>query len=201
MLIFQASRYNWSYLNMPSLIFKIADQSEEFEQIFRLNYKTFVEEIPQHERNEERRLVDKFHAENTYLICLNGIRLLGMLAVRDKRPFSLDLKLENLDSYLPPHRSICEIRLLAVEPDRRRTRVFTGLIQFLSKYCDEREYDLGIMSGTILQLDLYRHLGFTPFGPLVGKEGALYQPMYSTLASYEKFKSSTPILAGKKAHQ
>ena len=33
---------------MGSLIFKIAETAPEFEQIFRLNYKTFVEEIPQH---------------------------------------------------------------------------------------------------------------------------------------------------------
>jgi N-acyl amino acid synthase FeeM len=178
---------------MGKLVSKIADQPDEFEQIFRLNYKTFVEEIPQHEVNGEKRLVDKFHAENTYIICMDGARLLGMLAVRDKRPFSLDLKLNNLDSYLPSHRSICEIRLLAVEIDRRRTRIFAGLILMLSKYCDDHGYDLGIMSGTTRQLKMYRHLGFTAFGPLVGKEGAYYQPMYLTLESYRKFRETARI--------
>lgn len=181
---------------MGSLIFKIADTTQEFEQIFRLNYKTFVEEIPQHEKNEELRLVDKFHSENTYLICRDGDRLLGMLAVRDKRPFSLDLKLENLDSYLPPHASLCEIRLLAVVPDRRRTRVFAGLILMLAGYCDECGYDLGIMSGTTQQLKMYRHLGFASFGPLVGKEGAYYQPMYLTLDSYRKLRATARIFTG-----
>jgi hypothetical protein len=42
---------------MASLTYKIAETENEFEQIFRLNYKTFVEEIPQHERNAEKRLV------------------------------------------------------------------------------------------------------------------------------------------------
>ena len=178
---------------MGSLIFRIATTLHEFEQIFKLNYKTFVEEIPQHERNAERRLVDKFHEENTYLICMDGERLIGMLAVRDKRPFSLDLKLEQLDSYLPPYKSICEIRLLAVESDRRKTRVFTGLILNLAKYCDEHGYDLGIMSGTTRQLKMYRHLGFMPFGPLVGRDGAQYQPMYLTLDSYRRLRESARI--------
>ncbi len=178
---------------MSALLFKIAAEPEEFEQIFRLNYKTFVEEIPQHEINAEKRLVDKFHHENTYLICKDGSRLLGMLAVRDKRPFSLDLKLENLDSHLPPNKSICEIRLLAVEPDRRKTRVFAGLIFNLAKYCDDHGYDLGIMSGTTRQLKMYRHLGFTPFGPLVGHLGAQYQPMYLTLDAYRKFRATARI--------
>ena len=62
-----------------SLRFKIANEEWEFEAIHRLNYKTFVEEIPQHARNPEQRLVDKLHAENTYAICLSGDRLVGMV--------------------------------------------------------------------------------------------------------------------------
>jgi hypothetical protein len=178
---------------MGDLHFKIASLADEFEQVFRLNYKTFVEEIPQHEVNPERRLVDKFHAENTYMICKDGERLLGMLAARDKRPFSLDLKLENLDSYLPPHKSICEIRLLAIEPDRRRTRVLAGLMLLLANYCDERGYDLGIMSGTTRQSKMYRNLGFRPFGPLTGTEGAFFQPMYLTLEASRKFRATARI--------
>src|SRR4030095_2685777 len=112
---------------------------------------------------------------------------------RDKRPFSLDLKLDRLDSFLPPHQSICEIRLLAVEPDRRRTRIFASLILMLAKYCDEHGYDLGIMSGTTRQLKMYRHLGFTAFGPLVGKGGAYYQPMYLTLESYRRLRATAKI--------
>src|SRR5437870_4503462 len=60
-----------------SLTFKIATEPWEFEQIHRLNYLTFVEEIPQHHPNPEQRLVDRFHAENTYLICLCGQELVG----------------------------------------------------------------------------------------------------------------------------
>ena len=85
----------------PLLVFKSATEDWEFEEIHRLNYKTFVEEIPQHNPSPARRLVDRFHAENTYLICLCGHKLAGMLAVRGNRPFSLDQKLPNLDSLLP----------------------------------------------------------------------------------------------------
>lgn len=180
---------------MSRLVYKIAEEVDEFEQIFRLNYRTFVEEIPQHDVNQEKRLVDKFHAENTYLICKDGGRLLGMLAVRDNRPFSLDMKLENLDSYLPPHRAVCEIRLLAVEQDRRRTRVLGGLMVLLARYCDEHGYDLGIMSGTTRQLKMYRNLGFVPFGPLVGRDGAHFQPMYVTLEASMRFRAAAQIFA------
>src|ERR1700704_4846709 len=104
-----------------TLIYKIATEAREFEQIHELNYRTFVEEIPQHAPNPRRALVDRLHGENTYIVCLDGERLAGMVALRAKRPFSLDEKLSELDSFIPPRRTPCEIRLLAVEPQYRKT--------------------------------------------------------------------------------
>jgi hypothetical protein len=178
-------------MSTQTLTFKIAGEAWEFEKIHQLNYRTFVEEIPQHPSNPEQTLVDKFHSENTYLICLHGDCLLGMVAVRDQRPFSLDGKLDNLDSYLPPHRSVCEIRLLAVEKDRRSPRVFQGIMRMLAQYGDGRGYDLAVMSGTVRQLRLYGQLGFVSFGPLVGTLQAQYQPMYLTLNAYQQLKETS----------
>src|ERR1700752_478568 len=127
------------------LVFKFASEDWEFEAIHRLNYKTFAEEIPQHEKSTAQRLVDKFHAENTYLICLQGRKLLGMLAVRGARPFSLDQKLEKLDSYLPQGRIICEIRLLAIEKRFRGARggqVLQGILALLWQHDVEKNYGL-----------------------------------------------------------
>ena len=160
------------------LTYQIATEEWHFEAIHRLNYQTFVEEIPQHERNRAKRLVDKFHHENTYIICLRGRQLLGMVAVRAKRPFSLDEKLHGLDAHLPAGRSLCEIRLLAIEPNERSGIIFHGLICALLDHCRKQGYDLAVISGTVRQLKLYKHLGFVPFGPLVGPDDAKYQPMY-----------------------
>ena len=70
--------------------FKVASEPWEFEAIHRLNHRTFAEEIPQHDRKEDARLVDKFHDENLYVICVAGGELAGMVALRLQRPFSLD---------------------------------------------------------------------------------------------------------------
>ncbi|MBE0542712.1 MAG: aminotransferase class V-fold PLP-dependent enzyme [Verrucomicrobia bacterium] len=180
----------------PLLVFKFATEDWEFEQIHRLNYRTFVEEIPQHERSAAGRLVDKFHAENTYLICLCDQKLVGMLAVRGKRPFSLDQKLPDLDSYLPAGRTVCEIRLLAVEKKFRGARVLQGILALLWQHGVEMGYDLAIISGTTRQQKLYQHLGFVPFGPVVGTGDAQFQPMYITLETFEvtarEFLRSSP---------
>lgn len=176
---------------MKTLLYKIASAPGELEQIHRLNYETFVEEIPQHPANPEKRLVDQFHDQNTYVICKKGEDLVGMIAARALRPFSLDAKLANLDSYLPPDRVMCEIRLLAVKPAYRRQKVFFGLLQRTLKYCLEMKYDLALISGTTLQTKLYQHLGFQPFGPPVGSEQAPYQPMFLRL---EDFRKAVPKL-------
>ena len=176
------------------LIFKIASEDWEFEEIHRLNYRTFVDEIPQHSPNPEGRLVDRFHAENTYIICLQGRRLAGMLALRAKRPFSLDSKLPNLDVYLPKGRTPVEVRLLAVEPEFRKTAVFTQLFEHVVRHCLSEGYDIAIISGTTRQAKLYRHLGFIPFGPLVGTDQASYQPMYLTIEAFGQTLERSPVL-------
>ena len=167
-----------------SLQFRIATQDWEFEAVHRLNYKTFVEEIPQHERNPEERLVDRFHAENVYAICCDGDQLVGMVCGRVERPFSLDAKLPNLDSYLPSGRRLVEIRLLAVERKYRTGQVFCGIVRLLAAHFRERGYDLAVISGTTRQARLYQHLGFLPFGPLTGSGEARFQPMYLTLETF-----------------
>jgi aspartate aminotransferase-like enzyme/predicted N-acetyltransferase YhbS len=185
-------------MGLPNkFIFKAAEQPWEFEAIHALNYKTFVEEIPQHDPNSERKLIDKLHAENTYIICVNeeDRELAGMIAFRAKRPFSLDDKLHNLDTYLPPGRSPCEIRLLAVEEKHRYTRISQGLIATLIQHAINNGHDLAVISGTVRQTKLYKFLGFVPFGPLVGTEKALYQPMYLTLEAYAELKTRSRSFA------
>jgi len=166
--------------------FKVASTPEEFEQIHALNYRTFVEEIPQHTPNPERRLVDRFHEQNTYIICLRGNRLIGMIALRAERPFSLDAKVSALDSYVPGGRFVCEVRLMAVEPGERRGRVFWGILRLAWEYSRGRGWNLFVASCSVRQMKLYRHLGFVPFGPLVGSVEAPFQPMYITLEAFEE---------------
>jgi len=169
---------------MQPVLFKLATEPGEIEQIHRLNYRTFVEEIPQHAPNSDGILVDRFHNENTYVIGVAEGRVVAMVALRGNRPFSLDAKLPDLDQHLPPGRRVVEVRLLALEPGRRRGPVFQQLLVFAAQECLRHGYDLGLISGTTRQTKLYQHLGFTPFGPLVGTADAPYQPMYLTLEAF-----------------
>ena len=171
---------------MSDYLFKIATEPEELRQLRALNYRTFVEEIPQHHTNPEHSLTDRFEQESTHFICRSGDAVIGMVAVRCNRPFSLDGKLPNLAAYLPPHHSACEVRLLAIEPQHRKGRVLAGLVGLLYQFCEARGHDLVLISGTTRQIKLYEHMGFTAFGPLVGTPGAQYQPMYQFVDRFRK---------------
>ncbi|KGP74273.1 aminotransferase class V-fold PLP-dependent enzyme [Pontibacillus yanchengensis] len=171
---------------MASLTYKIAAEENELNQIHELNYQTFVQEIPQHETNSMHALVDKFHDENTYVIAKQDSKVVGMIAVRANRPFSLDGKLDNLNQYLPEDANPCEIRLLSVEKGYRSTRVFYHLCEQLVEFCLEKNYTMALISGTLRQMKLYKRIGFQPFGPRVGSEEAPYQPMYLTKENFEQ---------------
>jgi hypothetical protein len=170
---------------MRGMEYAIAKHSD-FDAIHRLNYRTFVDEIPQHAPNASLRLIDRFHDENTYFVCRADKRIVGMVCGRQARPFSLDQKIPDLDRWLPAHREMVEVRLLSVERAFRKTAVFLGLIECLSRHYIPLGCDLVVISGTVRELKLYRHLGFAPFAEPVGPSDASYQPMYLTLDAFAR---------------
>ncbi len=100
-------------------------------------------------------------------------------------------KLPDLDSYLPAGRRVCEIRLLSVEKEYRNGSTLRELLATIAGHFIALGFDTTVISGTLRQQKLYRHMGFLPFGPVVGKGDALYQPMVLTL---ERLQASAPIL-------
>ena len=169
------------------MIYKIANTEEEYDQIFKLNYETFVEEIPQHEKNETKKLKDKFHDKNIYIIAKKKHDVIGMIALSDQRPFSLDLKLNDIDKYYKGnYKKPVEIRLLSIKEQYRKTKVFTELLQRTFNYIIQNAYDIVFISGTTRQEKLYNHLGFVKFHENVGTKDAEYMPMYLKLDSGNK---------------
>ena len=188
---------NPTLLLPPDICFKLADQPWEEEAIHRLNHRTFAEEIPQHEVRPDGRLVDRFHDSNVYQIALQGTALAGMLALRFDRPFSVEQKVPESMAALPAGRQWCEVRLLAVEPRFRGSGLLAGLLRSALPVARARGCDAALISATTRQLKLYGHMGFTAFGPLIGREGAWYQPMWVAL---DQLGLAVPVLAdpGKK---
>ncbi|KAB2333327.1 aminotransferase class V-fold PLP-dependent enzyme [Cytobacillus depressus] len=168
---------------------KVARTEMEFAEIAKLNYETFVEEIPQHEPDEHGFRVDSFHDENKYIIVLKDQELAGMIAIRDQRPFSLDKKIGPVEKLLPEYAlegKLCEIRLLAVRKEHRNGRVFFMLVGALSDYAYKQGYSAAVISGTVREQKLYKQMGFEAFSDAVGTEDAQFIPMALTRKQFEQ---------------
>lgn len=176
------------------MIYKIANTEEEYSQIFKLNYATFVDEIPQHEKNDKKELVDKFHNKNLYIIAKKESEVVAMISLCDQRPFSLDEKLGSIENYYREKiNNPVEIRLLSVKESYRKSKVFMELIKRAFNYIVQNSYDIIFISGTTRQEKLYNNLGFKRFHDNVGTKDAEYIPMYLTLdENAEIVKKLTP---------
>lgn len=165
-------------------VFKKALTPAEIEQLHELNYRTFVQEIPQHEDTGEGALVDKFHRKNTYFMALDENRVVGMVAVHGEPPFSVEDKLNDPSVLEALGDRPLEVRLLAVEPGLRTGQVFIGLAYLVFAHACEHGYTHLLISGVEDQLSLYHHMGFQPIGPRVVNGGAHFIPMAVSLDDF-----------------
>ncbi|MEX0676865.1 MAG: GNAT family N-acetyltransferase [Pirellulales bacterium] len=172
-------------LQVGRYVFKRADAPDEFQQIHRLNYRTFVEEIPQHAASRRGRLIDKFHAKSTYFVALLDSRVVGMLSVHDRPPFSVAARLPDPSILDSPGRRPMEVRLLAVEPRHRGGPVLAGLLFSALEHARDR-YDDVYISGVAERVELYERLGFRPLGPAVTSGAAAFVPMRVSFPLDEK---------------
>jgi aspartate aminotransferase-like enzyme/N-acyl-L-homoserine lactone synthetase len=173
-------------LRVGSYVFKRAETRQEFEQIHRLNYRTFVHEIPQHSDPGNGQLVDKFHDKNAYFIVVREDRLVGMVSSHDQPPFSVADRLTDPEILVRPGTRPLEIRLLALEPDTRNSTVFFGLMWSLYEYARSNGYTHLYISGLQEREMLYKRLGFEVIGDPVPSGKALFIPMVLTIGQLPK---------------
>jgi aspartate aminotransferase-like enzyme/predicted N-acetyltransferase YhbS len=159
------------------LVFKVADRPEELEQLHRLNWRTFVREVPQHIDPGDGQLVDKFHDKNLYFVALVDGRVVGMLAVHDQPPFSIEEKLADPSVLRSLGPRPLEVRLLAVEPEHRHSLVLGGLGSTMLKHARAQGYSHLLISGFMDRLRMYERMGFRALGPPVRNGAVDFVPM------------------------
>src|SRR5262245_13093996 len=167
-------------------LFKQAESTQEFDQVHRLNHRTFVDEIPQHQPTGTGALVDKFHHKNVYLIVLRDERVVGMVSAHDQPPFSIADRLPNPEILAEPGTRPLEVRLLAIEPHERNNTLFFGLIWTLYAYAQKNGYTHLFISGVEKRQKLYERLGFVPLGPAVSCGKAAFVPMVQRVGQLPK---------------
>ena len=158
-------------------VFKRAETPDEFEQVHALNYRTFVGEIPQHADPGDGRLIDKFHDKNVYFIAVRAGHVVGMVSVHGQPPFSIAERLPDPTLLTRPGTRPLEVRLLAIEPEKRNSLVMTGLTWALFVHAQEVGATHLFISGVRERMQLYQQLGFHQVGPPVTSGRATFVPM------------------------
>ncbi len=168
-------------LRVGPYVFNQAETDQEFEQIHRLNFRTFVNEIRQYTDPGNGQLVDKFHHKNIYFIGLKRGRVVGMLSAHDQPPFSIADRLPDPGVLQRPGMRLMEVRLLAVEPPERHSSLFFGLVYVMYSYAQKMQKTHLVISGVSQRARMYHRLGFVPVGPAVTCGQATFIPMILAL--------------------
>ena len=162
-------------------VVKVAESDEELEQLHRLNYQTFVDELPQHAETGNGQLVDKFHDKNTYFVAMIDDHAVGMLAVHDRPPFSIADKMSDPETLLQLGPRPLEVRLMAIDPKHRATKLFAALGYAVFQYARRGQYSHMLISGFVDRLRMYQRIGFRELGPPVRSGGVLFVPMVAMM--------------------
>ena len=168
-------------VRVGSFEFRRMASDRDYEQIHRLNYKTFVVEIPQHPPDPREILIDKFHEKNIYFGAFRGPDLVGMVSIHSQPPFSITDRLKDKSLIECLNGKPLEVRLLAVLPSERHGIVFAGL--GWQVYCVAKSggYTHLLISGLEERVQLYQRLGFHAVGEPAGVDGAAFVPMILSL--------------------
>lgn len=160
-----------------SYVFKFAESQEEFVGVQRLNHQAFADELGQHEATGSGLLRDRFEAKSRYVIALRDKDVVGMLAIHDKAPYSIEQRLTDpsiLDA-IPGRKQ--EVRLLAIDPRHRHGMVLSGLLGTMIENAFREGYDVLLISGVVERIAMYHRLGFRELGPPVKSGRARFVPM------------------------
>lgn len=171
--------------------FCLAENAHDLEQIEALNYRTFVREIGQHPDHGNDRLRDKFDYKNTYIVARHAGRVVGMVALHDQPPFSVEKRLPAGMPLSDLGRHLMEVRLLAIEPGHRNSLVFAGLLERMLRHAEQAGCSHLLISGVADQAGLYKRLGFVELGPAVPEGAATFTPMIMPLGGLSQRATTT----------
>jgi aspartate aminotransferase-like enzyme len=165
---------------MGDVQFKQAETAEEIEQIHRLNHRIFAEEVGQHAKTRDGRLIDKFHTRNSYFIATRAGELVGMISAHDGPEFSIASRLKDVNA-LNVLRAPLEIRLLAILPRFRKQSILAGLFWQVRSFARTHRYSDLLISGIVERLPMYEKMGFRAMGAPVRCGAAEFVPMRLSL--------------------
>jgi aspartate aminotransferase-like enzyme len=114
-----------------------------------------------------------------------------MISIHDQPPFSVAERLSDPSILQHSNSKPLEVRLLAIEPEKRGTTVVIGLMWCVYDYSCTHGYTHLYISAFADRLPLYQQLGFEALGPAVHSGTAQFVPMVVTPSKIAEKKHRT----------
>src|SRR5262245_59867510 len=111
-----------------------------------------------------------------------------MVSVHGEPPFSISDRLPDPSILTRPDIRPLEVRLLAIDQEKRHTLVMAGLVYVLYLYAQEKGITHLFISGVQERLSLYEQLGFEQIGPPVSSGKAVFVPMVCQVSNIREKK-------------
>lgn len=165
-----------------SVRIKSPETQDEFTAMWRLNHRTFSDELGQHSPHADGMLIDKFHEKNIYRIALSDEHLVGMISAHTSPPFSAVGHFGALMEKEIILGKTGEIRLLAVEKNVRGNAVAMKLCVAISDVLKDLGIEKVVITGIASRKGLYEALGLRAIGDPVCEGAAIFYPMVGVLA-------------------
>ncbi len=165
---------------------RLAEGEADLEQVWRLNYETYVKELRQDHVSAEVAasglLPDKFRDTSVYVIAQHRGELVGMLAITlPTGPFSIEASLTDPSVLAGIRDQTVEFRRLAVKRTHRGKGVFLRMTDLALQWGFGQGYRHAIMSALDTKMVTYTRLGFQEFDQPFVKGACTYHPMRCSL--------------------
>lgn len=170
---------------MQKIAFREVANPAELKQVHALNHRVFAEEIAQHHTHPSGMLIDRFDAHNKYFVAVQEGTVIGMISAHGGPEFSVTKRLPDpavLDGFAVP----LEVRLLAIDPEKRNRTVLAGLLWQVYDFAVSNGFSHMLISGITEREAMYRKLGFVPLGPAVGEGSASFIPMVMPIGRHAR---------------
>jgi GNAT superfamily N-acetyltransferase len=165
---------------------RLAESEADLDQVWRLNYETYVKELRQEQVSAEvvasGLLPDRFRDNSVYIIALHRGELVGMVAITlPTGPFSIESSLTDPGVLAGTRDQTVELRRLAIKRAHRGKGVFLRLTDLTLQWGFGQGYRHAIMSALDTKMAIYSRLGFQKFDQPFIKGACTYQPMRCSL--------------------
>ncbi|MCF8217233.1 MAG: aminotransferase class I/II-fold pyridoxal phosphate-dependent enzyme [Chlorobium sp.] len=174
-------------MTSQNITVRLATRSDR-NQIYKIRYQVYAEELGQHQSNVFRKLQDNLDEFNEYVVVKYFDTVIGFVSITPPNDtgYSIDKYVSRSEIPLSFHDALFELRLLTVVEEWRHSIAILLLVYGTYKYLKLKNASEVIAIGRAEIMSLYEGLGFKTLGKRILSGKVTYELMYIDDKSFEE---------------